>query len=129
MVMCFCLVRKVQTLTDILLTRASATPDDRLFSVYNAKGVVTASLTCSQLHRRAERLGSLLQDKAGVVPGSVVALMYLPGEFLFQSFLTTVCAVCDASLLGGGGDVHISVPEHVDQSFFVSSVSYTCRFC
>ncbi len=62
--------------------RATHTPDDRLFSVYNVKGAVVASLTCQQLNAKAERLGSLLQEKGGVKAGSVVAVMFMPGELL-----------------------------------------------
>ncbi|VDK81867.1 unnamed protein product [Dibothriocephalus latus] len=76
----------LQTVTDVLLWRAAHTPDDRLFSVYNAKGVVVSSLTCVQLHRRAERLGSLLLEKGNVTPGSVVALIYPPGIEMVCAF-------------------------------------------
>lgn len=69
-----------QTVTEVLLWRATHTPEDRLFSIYNAKGAVVAGLTCHQLHQKAERLGSLLQEKGNVKPGSVVAVMFMPGE-------------------------------------------------
>uniref|UniRef100_A0A0R3TQN3 AMP-binding domain-containing protein n=1 Tax=Rodentolepis nana TaxID=102285 RepID=A0A0R3TQN3_RODNA len=69
-----------------LVWRATHTPDDRLFSVYNAKGAVIASLTCHQLHQKAERLGSLLQEKGNVKPGSVVAIMFMPGIEMVCAF-------------------------------------------
>ncbi|VDD74047.1 unnamed protein product [Mesocestoides corti] len=79
-----------RTVTEVLLWRAAHTPEDRLFSVYNAKGAVVASLTCQQLHQKAERLGSFLHEKGNVKPGSVVAIMFMPGKFLFFiSHLTT----------------------------------------
>lgn len=72
-----------QTVTEILQWRAAHTPEDRLFSVYNAKGTVISSLTCAQLHQKAERLGSLLRERGSggvkVAAGSVVALMFMPG--------------------------------------------------
>ncbi|BHF65910.1 beta transducin [Sparganum proliferum] len=76
----------LQTVTDVLLWRVAHTPDDRLFSVYNAKGAVVSSLTCVQLHRRAERLGSLLLEKGNVTPGAVVALIYPPGIEMVCAF-------------------------------------------
>ncbi|KAH9283284.1 Disco-interacting protein 2 -like protein C [Echinococcus granulosus] len=75
-----------QTVTEVLLWRATHTPEDRLFSVYNAKGAVVAGLTCHQLHQKAERLGSLLQEKGNVKPGSVVAVMFMPGIEMVCAF-------------------------------------------
>nr|CDS27664.2 disco interacting protein 2 [Hymenolepis microstoma] len=75
-----------QTVTEVLIWRATHTPEDRLFSVYNAKGAVIASLTCHQLHQKAERLGSLLQEKGNVKPGSVVAIMFMPGIEMVCAF-------------------------------------------
>ena len=67
-------------MTEVLIWRATHTPEYRLFSVYSAKGAVVAGLTCHQLHQKAERLGSLLQEKGNVKPRSVVAVMFMPGE-------------------------------------------------
>ncbi|VUZ51860.1 unnamed protein product [Hymenolepis diminuta] len=75
-----------QTVTEVLIWRATHTPEDRLFSVYNAKGAVVTSLTCHQLHQKAERLGSLLQEKGNVKPGSVVAIMFMPGIEMVCAF-------------------------------------------
>lgn len=75
-------------LTEILTWRATHTPDDRLFTVYNQKGQEASSLTCAQLLRRAERLAGLLQDKAKATSGTVIALLYPPGQwFLTQSII------------------------------------------
>uniref|UniRef100_A0A5K3EKF8 AMP-binding domain-containing protein n=2 Tax=Mesocestoides corti TaxID=53468 RepID=A0A5K3EKF8_MESCO len=75
-----------RTVTEVLLWRAAHTPEDRLFSVYNAKGAVVASLTCQQLHQKAERLGSFLHEKGNVKPGSVVAIMFMPGIEMVCAF-------------------------------------------
>ncbi|VDL23762.1 unnamed protein product [Hymenolepis diminuta] len=80
------LLQQQQTVTEVLIWRATHTPEDRLFSVYNAKGAVVTSLTCHQLHQKAERLGSLLQEKGNVKPGSVVAIMFMPGIEMVCAF-------------------------------------------
>ncbi|VDP73439.1 unnamed protein product [Echinostoma caproni] len=76
----------LQLLTEILVWRATHTPDDRLFTVYNQKGQEASSLTCSQLLRRAERLAGLLQDKAKATQGTVIALLYPPGTEIVCAF-------------------------------------------
>lgn len=75
-----------QLITDLLTWRASHTPDDRLFTVYNAKGQESSTLTCIQLLRRSERLAAQLQDKGKVSSGTVVALLYPPGTELVCAF-------------------------------------------
>ncbi|CAL8070422.1 unnamed protein product [Calicophoron daubneyi] len=96
-----------QLLTEILAWRASHNPDDRLFTVYNQKGQEASSLTCAQLLRRAERLGSLLQEKGKATVGTVVALLYPPGTEMICAFY--------ACLLIGAIPVPIR-PPRLDQS-------------
>ena len=43
------------------------------------QGQIQTTLTCSQLHKRAERVAALLMDKARVNAGDIVALVYPPG--------------------------------------------------
>ena len=43
-------------------------------------------LTCSQLHKRAERIGSLLQERAKINTGDHVALIFPPGIDLICAF-------------------------------------------
>ncbi|VEL18211.1 unnamed protein product [Protopolystoma xenopodis] len=73
---------ELQFLPDILAWRAAHTPDDRLFTVFNAKAQEASVLTCVQLHRKAERIAGLLLDKTKLTVGQVVALLYPPGKFI-----------------------------------------------
>ncbi|CAH8447105.1 unnamed protein product [Dicrocoelium dendriticum] len=84
---------KSQHLTEILIWRATHTPDDRLFTVYNHKGQEASTLTCIQLLRRAERLACLLQERGRASVGSVVSLLYPPG-------IELVCAFYACLLIG-----------------------------
>ena len=43
------------------------------------QGQIQVTLTCAQLHKRAERVAALLMDKARVNAGDNVALVYPPG--------------------------------------------------
>uniref|UniRef100_A0A8C4XY78 Disco interacting B n=1 Tax=Gopherus evgoodei TaxID=1825980 RepID=A0A8C4XY78_9SAUR len=78
------LVRKVNLysqmlifLTEVLQWRAQATPDHMLFLLLNAKGTPVCTATCLQLHKRAERIASVLYDKGHLNAGDNVALRSL----------------------------------------------------
>ena len=43
-------------------------------------------MTCSQLHKRAERIGAALMDKHKLNTGDHVALIYPPGLDLISAF-------------------------------------------
>lgn len=43
------------------------------------QGAVSSSLTCLQLHKRAERVAALLMERGGLQEGDHVALVYPPG--------------------------------------------------
>ena len=55
--------RRYNYISEILRWRNHATPDHVLFTLLNSKGAVTQSLTCSQLHKKAERIACLLIEK------------------------------------------------------------------
>ncbi len=57
-----------------------------LFSLINAKGAEVVSLNCAQLHRRAERIGCLLLEKANLNVADHVALIFPPGIDLICAF-------------------------------------------
>jgi len=78
--------RKYQFLSEILRWRAQTTPDHLLFTLINAKGQTSAVMTCIQLHKRAERIGCMLADKAKLNTGDHVALLYSPGLDLVTAF-------------------------------------------
>lgn len=44
------------------------------------QGAVSSSLTCLQLHKRAERVAALLMERGGLQDGDHVALVYPPGQ-------------------------------------------------
>lgn len=54
------------------------------------QGAVSSSLTCLQLHKRAERVAALLMERGGLQEGDHVALVYPPG---LCNSLTSVCKV------------------------------------
>ena len=47
---------------------------------------MSLALTCSQLHKKAERVGGLLQEKGRVNTGDHVALIFPPGMDLIVAF-------------------------------------------
>lgn len=55
-----------QFISEILRWRAVSTSDHVIFTSLNAKGTVATSLSCSQLHKKAERIGNLLDRKSVV---------------------------------------------------------------
>jgi acyl-CoA synthetase (AMP-forming)/AMP-acid ligase II len=47
---------------------------------------VAATLSCSQLHKRAERIGCMLMEKGKLNSGDHVALVFHPGVDLIAAF-------------------------------------------
>ncbi|XP_049538769.1 disco-interacting protein 2 isoform X2 [Anopheles darlingi] len=78
--------RKHQLITGVLRWRASSSPDHVLYTLLNAKGAVAKTLTCSELHKRAEKIAALLQERGKVNPGDHVALIFPPGLDLICAF-------------------------------------------
>ena len=54
--------------------------------VFCLQGAVSLALTCSQLHKKAERVGALLQEKGHVNTGDHVALIFPPGMDVIAAF-------------------------------------------
>jgi hypothetical protein len=52
-----------QFMAEILRWRSHATPEHVLFTLLNGKGAVAQSISCSQLHKKAERIACLLIEK------------------------------------------------------------------
>ncbi|XP_073975314.1 disco-interacting protein 2 isoform X12 [Rhodnius prolixus] len=78
--------RKYQFISEILRWRAISTSEHVIFTLLNSKGGVAGVLTCSQLHKRAERVGSLLLERAKINTGDHVALIFPPGIDLICAF-------------------------------------------
>lgn len=75
-----------QFISEILRWRAVSTSDHVIFTSLNAKGAVATSLSCSQLHKKAERIGNLLLDRGRINTGDHVALIFPPGTDLICAF-------------------------------------------
>ncbi|KPM06723.1 disco-interacting protein 2-like protein [Sarcoptes scabiei] len=78
--------RKQNFITEVLKSRATNSPDHILFTLLNSKNIETASLSCSQLYKRAERIACLLIDRGKPNTGDHVALIYSPGIDLICAF-------------------------------------------
>merc|ERR1719189_1129350 len=78
--------RKYHFISEILRLRAHSTSDHLLFTLLNSKGTETQTLTCSQLHKKAERIARLLIEKDRLNTGDHVALIYPPGVELIAAF-------------------------------------------
>uniref|UniRef100_A0A8C4PYZ0 DMAP1-binding domain-containing protein n=1 Tax=Eptatretus burgeri TaxID=7764 RepID=A0A8C4PYZ0_EPTBU len=81
-------------LSEVLQYRAGTMPDHNLFTLVNNKGAVTATATYLQLHRRAERITTLLLEKGRLNKGEHVALVYPPGVDLVTAFYGCLYAGC-----------------------------------
>ncbi|XP_048202013.1 disco-interacting protein 2 homolog A isoform X4 [Perognathus longimembris pacificus] len=86
--------RKFLFLADVLQWRAHTTPDHPLFLLLNAKGTVTSTATCVQLHKRAERVAAALMEKGRLDAGDHVALVYPPGVDLIAAFYGCLYCGC-----------------------------------
>ncbi|XP_032880319.1 disco-interacting protein 2 homolog A-like isoform X2 [Amblyraja radiata] len=86
--------RKFLFLADVLHWRAQTTPDHPLFLLLNAKGTVVNTATCTQLHKRAERVAAALLEKGRLNTGDHVALVYPPGIDLIITFYGCLYAGC-----------------------------------
>lgn len=83
-----CIIRLLQvtSLMEVLRQRSQTSPDHLLFTLMNSRGAETESITCAQLLKRAERIGSMLTDKGRLNPGEHVALIFPPGIDLIAAF-------------------------------------------
>lgn len=75
-----------QFIAEILRWRAQGTSDHILFTLLNSKGTVAKVLSCSELHKRAERIGNLLVEKGKINTGDHVAMIFPPGLDLICAF-------------------------------------------
>ncbi|XP_032821513.2 disco-interacting protein 2 homolog C-like [Petromyzon marinus] len=86
--------RKFLYLSDVLQWRAQTSPDQNLFTLLNAKGAVASTMTCVQLHKRAEKVAVLLTEKGKLSKGDHVALIYPAGLDLIAAFFGCLYAGC-----------------------------------
>ncbi|XP_048868606.1 disco-interacting protein 2 homolog C-like isoform X2 [Brienomyrus brachyistius] len=81
-------------LSEVLQWRSQTTPDHVLFTLLSSRGAIASSLTCLQLHKRAEKIAALLAERAHLQDGDHVALVYPPGVDLIAAFYGCLYAGC-----------------------------------
>ncbi|XP_029658229.1 disco-interacting protein 2 homolog C isoform X8 [Octopus sinensis] len=86
--------KKHQFLTEILRWRSQSNPDHIVFTLLNSKVQPALVMTCSQLHKKAERIGCLLMEKGRLNTGDHVALVYPPGLDLVTAFYGCLFVGC-----------------------------------
>ncbi|KTF73862.1 hypothetical protein cypCar_00045643, partial [Cyprinus carpio] len=87
-------IHQHQFLSEALQWRAQTDPDHVLYMLLNAKGVAVSTATCSQLHKRAEKITAALLERGGINTGDNVVLLYPPGIDLIASFYGCLYAGC-----------------------------------
>lgn len=74
-------------ISETLKWRASQSPNHILYTLLNGKNPnEPATMSCSQLHKRAERIAAHLLEKGRINTGDHVALIYPPGLDLICAF-------------------------------------------
>ncbi|KAM8849129.1 disco-interacting protein 2 homolog C isoform 5-T7 [Spinachia spinachia] len=86
--------RKFLFLSEVLQWRAQTTPDHVLYTLLNSRGTIASSLTCVQLHKRAEKIAGILAERGHLQDGDHVALVYPPGIDLIVAFYGCLYAGC-----------------------------------
>ncbi|KAL4631087.1 disco-interacting protein 2C-like, partial [Arapaima gigas] len=86
--------RKFLFLSEVLQWRSQTTPDHILFTLLSSRGAIASSLTCLQLHKRAEKIATLLAERGHLQDGDHVALVYPPGLDLIAAFYGCLYAGC-----------------------------------
>ncbi|XP_068582324.1 disco-interacting protein 2 homolog C isoform X3 [Cebidichthys violaceus] len=86
--------RKFLFLSEVLQWRAQTTPDHVLYTLLNSRGTIASSLTCVQLHKRAEKIAGMLAERGHLQDGDHVALVYPPGIDLIVAFYGCLYAGC-----------------------------------
>uniref|UniRef100_A0A8C6W0G2 Disco-interacting protein 2 homolog Ca n=1 Tax=Nothobranchius furzeri TaxID=105023 RepID=A0A8C6W0G2_NOTFU len=86
--------RRFLFLSEVLQWRAQSTPDHVLYTLLNSRGTVASSLTCVQLHKRAEKIAAMLAERGHLQDGDHVALVYPPGIDLIAAFYGCLYAGC-----------------------------------
>ncbi|XP_038852827.1 disco-interacting protein 2 homolog C-like [Salvelinus namaycush] len=81
-------------LSEVLQWRSQTTPEHILYTLLSSRGAVSSSLTCLQLHKRAEKVAALLLERGGLQEGDHIALVYPPGIDLIAAFYGCLYAGC-----------------------------------
>ncbi|CAF0720628.1 unnamed protein product [Rotaria sp. Silwood1] len=78
--------KKLQYIDDILRWRSITMSDHVLYSVINAKGQESASVTCSAVHKRCERIALTILERIEMKSSDHIALLYPPCVDLVSAF-------------------------------------------
>ncbi|XP_061094234.1 disco-interacting protein 2 homolog C isoform X5 [Conger conger] len=81
-------------LSEVLQWRSQTTPDHVLYTLLSSRGAIASSLTCLQLHKRAEKIAVMLVERGHLQEGDHVALVYPPGVDLIAAFYGCLYAGC-----------------------------------
>ncbi|KHJ82074.1 hypothetical protein OESDEN_18234, partial [Oesophagostomum dentatum] len=129
------LVQLEMNLLEILRSRASSSPDHRLFTLVTSKNPEHDTATCASLLKRAERIGAFLVERGRLNAGDHVALIFHPGIDFIAAFygclVAGVVPVCiRAPSASSLQNTLPSVRMIVDVSKAVAIVSNTavCKF-
>jgi len=82
--------KKREYLAEILKWRASNTPDHVLYNICNNKGQISNSVTCAQLHKRADKVSQLLFNEFST--GDVCCVLLPPSIEMIQCFYACLFA-------------------------------------
>ncbi|RXM30795.1 Disco-interacting protein 2-like C [Acipenser ruthenus] len=91
---CVCVLHRFLFLSEVLQWRAQTTPDHILYTLLSSRGTIASSLTCLQLHKRAEKIAAMLGERGHLQDGDHVALVYPPGIDLIAAFYGCLYAGC-----------------------------------
>uniref|UniRef100_A0A3P8XU50 DMAP1-binding domain-containing protein n=1 Tax=Esox lucius TaxID=8010 RepID=A0A3P8XU50_ESOLU len=117
--------RKFLFLSEVLQWRAQTTPDHVLYTLLNSRGTIAHSLTCVQLHKRAEKIATMLAERGHLQDGEHVALVYPPGciKDLFPPlYIQPVCVHLSAWL-----NVALCLVVQVSRSACVMTTAVICK--
>nr|XP_057943175.1 disco-interacting protein 2 homolog C isoform X6 [Doryrhamphus excisus] len=81
-------------LSEVLQWRAQSTPEHILYTLLNSRGATASSVTCLQLHKRAEKTAAMLAERGHLQDGDHIALVYPPGIDLIVAFYGCLYAGC-----------------------------------
>uniref|UniRef100_A0A6Q2ZGF9 DMAP1-binding domain-containing protein n=1 Tax=Esox lucius TaxID=8010 RepID=A0A6Q2ZGF9_ESOLU len=112
-------------LSEVLQWRAQTTPDHVLYTLLNSRGTIAHSLTCVQLHKRAEKIATMLAERGHLQDGEHVALVYPPGciKDLFPPlYIQPVCVHLSAWL-----NVALCLVVQVSRSACVMTTAVICK--
>ncbi|ETN86525.1 hypothetical protein NECAME_05929 [Necator americanus] len=117
-----------KNLLEILRSRASSSPDHRLFTLVTSKNPEHDTATCASLLKRAERIGAFLVERGRLNVGDHVALIFPPGIDFIAAFygclVAGVVPVCIRAPLASSLQTTLpSVRMIVDVSKAVAIVS------